>query len=95
MNASTEKRRHQREPYNADIEFIVLFMDEDDFKRVNSKGKILDVSQSGIGISTDFPLEPGHVLQWDDQHTKGKLHMALVKWSEQMQNFYRAGLMFV
>lgn len=95
MNASTEKRRHPREPYNADIEFIVLFMDEDDFKRVNSKGKILDVSQSGIGISTDFPLEPGHVLQWDDQQTKGKLHMALVKWSEQMQNFYRAGLMFV
>lgn len=95
MDASKDRRRHEREPYSADIEFIVLFMDEDDFKRVRSRGKIMDISQSGLSISTDFPLEPGHVLQWDDVHSKGKLHMALVKWSDNRDNFFRAGLIFV
>ena len=95
MDTSTEKRQHPRKPYNTDFEFIVLYMDSDDFRRISSKGKILDVSQAGLGILTDFPLEPGHVLQWDDMHTKGKLHMALVKWSEKSDSLYRAGLIFV
>ncbi len=95
MDVSAEKRKHPREPYSADFEFTVLFMDEDDFKRVKSQGKIVDVSQSGIGIRTGFPLEPGHVLQWNDMHSKGKLHMALVKWAQNSDNHWRAGLMFV
>ena len=90
-----EKRKHNREPYNDTIEFIVLLTKASELKRISSTGKIIDVSLSGIGVETNFPLEAGHVIEWDDKHQKGKLHLALVKWSRKLENLYRAGLMYI
>lgn len=95
MDKYKEKRRHDRLPYEAPIRFTVLFMQTSDFKRTDSAGKIVDTSPSGIGLVTDFPLEAGHVLEWDDKHQKGRLHIAMVRWAQQIENQYRAGLMFI
>ncbi|MGE5300725.1 MAG: hypothetical protein ACM3MB_07140 [Acidobacteriota bacterium] len=55
----------------------------------------MDASSAGIGILADFPLRPGDVLEWDDRHQKGKLNIALVKWSREQDARYSAGLMFI
>jgi len=95
MDISEEKRKDERVPYNSPLHFIVLSDEAPEFRRIRSTGEIIDASKSGIGIITGFPLQPGHVLEWDDKHQKGKLHIALVKWSREQDNQYRAGLMFI
>jgi hypothetical protein len=90
-----ERRRHKREPHSAEIKFVVLHVQASELNRIHSAGNIVDVSQYGIGLTTEFPLEAGHVLEWDDEHQKGKLHIALVKWSQKLDSLYRAGLEFI
>ena len=77
------------------MEFTVLLTQSSELQRLAGTGKTIDKSPAGIGLVTDFPLEPGHVLEWDDQHHKGNLHIALVKWAQQVDNSYRAGLVFI
>jgi len=90
-----EKRKEERVPYHSSLQFTVLSMERSEFQRVKSSGEIVDACRAGIGIITGFPLKPGHVLEWDDQHQKGKLHIALVKWSREQGDRFRAGLMFI
>lgn len=95
MDRHKEKRKYERVNEDFPVEFTVLFMESKDFRRMNSSGKIIDSSPAGIGLMTAFPLEAGHILEWDDQHHKGKLHIAMVKWTRKFEDNYRAGLMFV
>jgi hypothetical protein len=93
--SAAEKRIHKRVPYSDSMNFTVLSAQTANFSRIDSEGKIVDASQGGIGILTDFPLEPGHILEWRDRHQRGKLHIAIVKWTRPLDNFFRAGLMFI
>lgn len=95
MSNYKEQRKHAREPYTISLDFTVLLTQATEFQRLPATGKALDKSPAGLGLITAFPLEPGHVLQWDDQHKKGALHIAMVKWTKQMDNLYRAGLIFI
>ena len=95
MDNFQEQRTHPRENYSVAIDFTVLLTQSSEYKRVASSGQTVDKSPAGLGIITDFPLEAWHVLQWDDQHRKGNLHMAVVKWTQPVENRYRAGLVFI
>ncbi len=95
METHEEKRRHARAPYHSPLHFTVLSCDSLDFQRTQSTGEIIDASATGIGLRTSFPLQPGHVLEWDDKHQRGKLHIALVQWSQEEGACYRAGLKFI
>ncbi len=86
---------HEREPHNDAIKFTVLFMRASDFMREHTSGEILDASNSGLGLVTTFPLEAGHVLEWDDRLQEGNLHIAMVRWAEKLNEHYRAGVMFI
>ncbi|TAN39464.1 MAG: hypothetical protein EPN25_11375 [Nitrospirae bacterium] len=90
-----EKRKDERLPYSAPLQFTVLPVDESRNPRIEAQGRIIDTSKSGIGIMTTISLEPGHVLTWDDKHEQGKLHIALVKWARELGGGFRAGLMFI
>jgi hypothetical protein len=95
MDDNQARRRHTREPYTITLEFTVLLTHSSELKRIVARGRTVDKSPVGIGLITDFPLEAGHVLEWDDQHKKGNLHIALVKWARRIDNSYRAGLVFI
>jgi hypothetical protein len=56
---------------------------------------VINTSAAGIGILTEFELEPGHVLVWDDNHMPGALHVAMVKWAQKEGELYRGGLMLL
>ena len=88
-------RKYLREPYDSRLEFIVLLTQSSEFMRISAEGKIVDKSPAGIGLITDFPLEAGHVLEWDDRHSQGNLHIAIVKWAQPVENCYRAGVVFI
>ena len=95
MGVFTKKRSFTRDLYEAPLNFTVLLTQGSDLQKIEATGRIIDTSEAGIGIMTEFPLEPGYVLEWDDKHQRGKLHIALVKWSQQQANLCRAGLLFV
>ena len=95
MRTYEEKRQHERVPCKFPYNFVVLSMHGCDFHRVESSGMFINASKAGAEIVTMFPLQPGQVLQWDDRLDQSKLHMALVKWSEETGDHYRAGLMFL
>lgn len=90
-----EKRQHERTSCKFPCNFVVLSMHGSDFHRVETSGMFINSSKAGAEIMTIFPLQPGQVLQWDDRHNQNKLHMAQVKWSQEMSDHYRAGLMFL
>jgi hypothetical protein len=95
MDMFEQKRSEERVTYRSFLRFTVLSSETPEFQRVHSEGEIINASNSGVGIVTGFPLKPGHVLEWDDKHQKGKLHIALVKWSREQGDRYRAGLVFI
>lgn len=95
MQVFGEKRKFERVPYNSAIKFSVLFTESEDLKIIDTKGKIINTSQGGIRIETNYPLQAGYVLQWDDEHQKGKLHIASVRWSQDLGGYYSAGAMFI
>ena len=94
MERHEKKRRNRRVPCQSPFTFTVLCMHGSEFRRIQSAGTIRAVGKDGIEIMTEFPVQPGQVLQWDDRHTPNRLHMALVKWSQKQGDQYKAGLMF-
>ncbi len=95
MEINRQKRAEERSPYSSLLHFTVLSAQPSEHQRIKSEGQIIDVSKSGVGLVTDLPLEPGHVLMWEDNHKKGSLHIAMVRWSKEQDSRYRVGLMFI
>lgn len=95
MSAYPEKRRFERVPYQTPLFFTILLTHDSQLQKIQASGTIIDATDAGIGLMTAYPLQPGHVLEWDDAHRKGNLHIALVKWSQQQDDLYRAGLLFI
>jgi len=84
-------RRFERRPYNETIDFSVSVFEFKELKRLNLNGTGMDISDAGIGVRVDYPLEPGHVLRFN-----GKVQKAgIVIWSIKSGNAYRVGIKFV
>jgi len=95
MGTHPERRRFTRVTYNAQLNFTILSTQDAQLQKISASGTIINASDAGIGLMTSYLLQPGHVLEWDDEHRKGFLHIALVKWAQQQEGLCRAGLMFV
>lgn len=89
------KRKYDRTTENRSIDLTVLYTIQDELHKESSVAKIIDSSPGGLGLITGFPLEPGHVLQWNDVHDKGMLHLAMVVWTKKNNDMFRAGAVFV
>lgn len=87
-----EKREFERRSFTQDIQYSVTVLDFKDLKRLSLRGDIIDMSDAGMGIKTDYPLEPGHVLTFDSDigHKAG-----IVEWSTLIDNGYRVGVKFI
>lgn len=94
MEGIVEERRNiERRPHISSIQYSVTVLEFRDRKRVNLKGDIVDISDVGLGIKTDYPLEPGHVLTFNDNIG---CQTGIVEWSSRVQNNgYRVGIRFV
>lgn len=84
-------RRFERRPYNETIDFFVSVFEFKELKRLNLNGTGIDISDGGIGVQVDYPLEPGHVLRFNSKVQKA----GIVIWSMKSENTYRVGVKFV
>lgn len=80
-----EMRRFYRRSYTDDVECHLE-------KGTCVKGRIHDFSEAGIGIETDFPLEPGLTLTMESSLGS---YAGVVKWTKRINDsMLRVGLMF-
>ncbi len=87
-----ERRQFERKPYMKTINYVVTVLDFRELKNLALKGEATDISDRGIGIKTDYPLEPGHVLKFN---TEMPLKLGIVRWGIILDNKYRVGIEFV
>ena len=88
-----EQRQFERKSYTETFYFAVSVLDIIDTKVLNLVARGIDISESGIGIKTDYPLEPGHVMRLNSNL---KHKVGVVRWcgNGEIKGIYRAGVKF-
>ncbi|MDP1758632.1 MAG: PilZ domain-containing protein [Thermodesulfovibrionales bacterium] len=88
-----EQRQFERKSFDETFYCAVTVLDVIDTKILNLVARGIDISDGGIGIKTDYPLEPGHVMRLHDGITK----VGVVRWSRngESNGIYRVGVKFV
>ncbi len=90
----SNKRHNERIPDPSAIDFSIIgYLNQKDFVPTsNIKGHITDISEAGIGIITDFPLESGNLLRFNFKHlTK----IGVVMWSLKTDGSFKVGIKFI
>ncbi len=94
MRLAEEKRRSIRTPNHEMIRFAI-----DDGTPETSKpftGEIIDISATGMGISTDFTLKQNQIVQFKQNQPNWEFPKnGLVVWSYKQDNGCRAGIEFI
>ncbi|MBI4685177.1 MAG: hypothetical protein HY755_08245 [Nitrospirae bacterium] len=87
-------RRFQRRPFIKPIDYSVNILDFKEIKRVLMDAISTDISEEGMGMRTNYPLEPGHVLMLN---TGVEHKVGIVRWSTLLENknAYSIGIKFV
>jgi hypothetical protein len=89
INPNRDMRQFERRPFVKTIDYYISSRESRERKWLNLKGKAVDISERGIGIQTDYPLSPGHML-WFNDGMEDKA--GFVKWSIKLDNDYRVGI---
>ncbi len=84
-----ESRKYERRPFSKAINYSISALDSKERKFLNLKGNIFDISEKGIGIYTDYPLKPGHLI-WFNEEIEDKA--GFIKWCAPLENGYRVGV---
>jgi hypothetical protein len=87
-----ERRNVERRPKVGSIQYAVTVVEFGGHKKMNLEGEVVDINNVGIGIKTDYPLEPGHVLTFGGSMG---CQTGIVAWSSREQHGYRVGIRFV
>ncbi len=87
-----EKRESERRPYSNPVTCSVSVFDVRKIEHMVLKCTGSDISDRGIGLKADYPLEPGHVIRFgNDMNDK----IGVVRWSTKHENRFRVGIRFV
>ncbi|HAM50773.1 MAG TPA: hypothetical protein DCP92_08795 [Nitrospiraceae bacterium] len=85
-----EQRQVKRELLEETIDFSVNIFEFKGSRKANLKAVTTDISNMGLGIKIDHPLEPGNVLFFNNEiggHARG-----VVKWIVKHEDSYNAGI---
>jgi CheY-like chemotaxis protein len=86
----TERRHINRTPYMQTINYNVNIFENTEGKILQLKGNIINISNNGIGIRTDYLLTPGYIIRFYDETN---IKAGVVKWSMAVgNNSYCAGI---
>ena len=91
-------REHERTSFITPLKYSVSVQNMQELQKVHDVAVSVDISDEGIGIITDFPVQQGYVLTFeaDKKINKGIFKKAaIVRWTGKIHSQYRAGLKFV
>lgn len=86
-------RLHRRRPYAQSMDYSAGVYESGELKVLNLKASVIDISDGGIGLLTDYELKPGYIIRFE----KGtKQNIGIVKWSISTgDHSFRAGIEFL
>lgn len=87
-----ENRRFERRKYNDRIHFSLSILDVTELKKLDLKGLVTDMSDDGIGLETDYPVERGCVLNF---YNGIRNKIGFIKWVQKSGDSYKFGAQFV
>lgn len=86
-----DKREFGRRPCEGVVDYLVIGLEDVNWRGMSLKARIIDISEGGVGIETEYPLEAGHAV-----HFNGDIgEIGAVRWSERRGSCYRAGIAFL
>lgn len=88
-----ERRFYERLPYNHEIICLVNVFKDRELRHLELKCNSIDLSEKGISFFSDYPLEEGHVIRFNNGVIDKKV--GVVKWSKKEGIKYKVGAMFV
>ena len=87
-----KKRKFPRTPYYESINFFITVIDQGETKRWTLQAKSVDISDSGIGLLTNYPLKESQVISFGDDLAN---KTGVVVWSTMFDSkVCRAGIKF-
>ena len=95
MNAARENRVSQRIPQNIPIRFSLAAANGMTPAPDRHDATVIDISATGMGISSPTPLRTGQVVLFDQEQPNWQLPpRGLVIWCLKDQDRFRAGIEF-
>ena len=91
---SADRRIHARRPMRKSVNYTVTVLELGKPVSLTLKGDIVDISNTGLGMRTHYPLEPGHFLMFGGE---SELKSGVVKWISTPDDsyMYRVGIEFL
>jgi c-di-GMP-binding flagellar brake protein YcgR len=85
-------RQYKRERYDSTVDVTVSVIRSNALEKVRFNAETVDISQGGIGIVLDVPLETGFVRL----NGTGDVKAGTVMWNRRLDdNKYRVGIRFI
>jgi CheY-like chemotaxis protein len=93
----TTIRRSKRTPLKKPVNYSITLLELGKPISLSLKGDIVDINESGIGLRTYYPLEPGHLLMFTSGVERADQKVGVVKWSTVTDGsyLYRVGIEFM
>ena len=87
-----KSRKHPREPYDEKVCFQMSIIDNGSISRKFLEAQAVDISDSGIGLLSSYPLNESQIIGFDE---KNENKTGVVTWSKMIDdNICRAGVKF-
>jgi len=90
---SKEDRQFSRKSLTQSINYFAGVFEDGELKVLTLKGEVIDISQGGIGIKTDYNLNPGYMIRFSSELIPQAV--GLVKWCMSFEESFRVGIEFI
>lgn len=92
---SRDRRRASRNKTKFFVRFRVTDLSSGTPLMIEKKAEVVDLSEQGFGILTDYPLQKGHVITLTDKNGLSVLpDYGIVQWTERKESLFRVGLIY-
>jgi len=81
----SDKRRYPRKNLEMPVTYSVSVLEFREMKKIHRTAMTIDVSEKGLGLITDYPLEKGHVLIVSNGDSPYFPKIAIVRWTMPFQ----------
>lgn len=92
MERRRSKRKHERRQSSWAFDYSIKVSELETSKVLNLKGRMVDISEGGMGIMTDYSLHAGQIIEIEGIEKK----TGIVKWISMIdKDVFRVGIEFV
>lgn len=91
-DSGKERRKHRRRGYDMPVQYTLSVLEFGDLQNLDLFGMGVDMSDEGMGFSTDYPLQSGDFVKI--RNGGGSYRPAVVRWVAELDGKFRVGVIF-